>query len=196
MKATVKFMINKVTIFGLSGSVLGFRKESLGSYFGLAATLVLTFFSSFSRAESSVSKAASHMGGRALASASESSKVTPAGHTGQKVFFVSPKDGSGVTKKIKIVFGVEGMEVAPAVNAENKVNKPGTGHHHLIIDGSFIPKGQAVPSDATHVHFGKGQKETELELTPGHHKITLQFADGNHISYGEEMSQTISVDVK
>ena len=72
----------------------------------------------------------------------------------------------------------------------------GTGHHHLIIDGHPVEAGKAVPADATHLHFGKGQTETTLKLAPGPHTLTLQFADGLHQSYGPEMSATITVTVK
>ena len=111
------------------------------------------------------------------------------------VFFVSPKNLSTVKTDakgmIKVHFGVKGMDVKPAgQTAQN------TGHHHLIIDGAAIPEGQVVPADATHLHFGKGQTETELHLTPGKHTLTLQFANGAHISYGEAMSSTISITVE
>jgi hypothetical protein len=53
-----------------------------------------------------------------------------------------------------------------------------------------------VGADATHIHFGKGQEETELELEPGEYTLTLQFADGFHRSYGEKMSTTIKITVE
>ncbi|MFI5221698.1 MAG: DUF4399 domain-containing protein, partial [Bacteroidia bacterium] len=65
-----------------------------------------------------------------------------------------------------------------------------------IIDGSFIEKGQMVPNDKTHLHFGKGQTADTLSLPPGHHTLTLQFANGMHQSYGKDWSKTISVTVK
>lgn len=108
-----------------------------------------------------------------------------------RVFFISPKDGETVPTEFTVKFGLEGMKVAPA----GKVVL-GTGHHHLIIDGQPLPKGQAVPSDEKHLHFGKGQMETKVKLSPGPHTLTLQFADGSHKSYGEPMSQTIKVIVK
>jgi hypothetical protein len=46
------------------------------------------------------------------------------------------------------------------------------------------------------LHFGKGQKEIELNLTSGIYKLTLQFADGYHRSYGEELSKTIQIEVQ
>ena len=108
-----------------------------------------------------------------------------------KVSFADPKDGATVPKTFTAKFKVDGMKIASAgaVTA-------GEGHHHLIIDGAAIPTGQPVPSDATHIHFGKGQTETQLSLKPGPHTLTLQFADGAHMSYGEMMSQTIKINVK
>ena len=86
---------------------------------------------------------------------------------------------------------VEGMKVMPAGDMTDH-----TGHHHLIIDGTPIPKGTKVPKDDKHIHLGKGQTETDVALTPGAHILTLQFADGMHQSYGEEMSTTIKITVK
>ncbi len=108
-----------------------------------------------------------------------------------KVMFVSPKDGATVPQKFKLKFGVKNLKVEKA-----GVVKPGAGHHHLIVDGTGEPAGEVVPKDATHLHFGDGQTETELSLTPGKHTLTLQFADGAHMSYGPALSQTITVNVK
>lgn len=107
-----------------------------------------------------------------------------------KMFFVEPVDGAHVKSPVKVVFGVDGMAVAPAGTADAN-----TGHHHLIIDGSAIPAGSIVPADDTHKHFGKGQTETTVDLTPGDHTLTMQFADGSHTSYGEPWSATIKVTV-
>ena len=110
-----------------------------------------------------------------------------------EVSFVSPKNGEAVGTTFKIQFGLSGMKIRPA---GEDVNDKSSGHHHLIIDGDFIPEGQVVPTDDTHKHFGKGQVETELTLTKGKHKLTLQLADGAHLSYGKNMSTTIEVSVK
>jgi hypothetical protein len=115
------------------------------------------------------------------------------GAAGAKVFFVEPKDKAVVGTHVKVKMGVEGMKICPA-NTETKDNL--CGHHHLIIDGAPIAAGQPIPNDPTHLHFGKLQTESEIELKPGHHTLTLQFADFAHRSFGEKMSSTISVDVK
>ncbi|MES2857375.1 MAG: DUF4399 domain-containing protein, partial [Bdellovibrionota bacterium] len=59
-----------------------------------------------------------------------------------------------------------------------------------------VKRGEVVPADDRHIHFGLGQTETTVKLPKGKHTLTLQFADGNHASYGEMMSQTISITVK
>ncbi len=108
-----------------------------------------------------------------------------------RVFFVSPKDGAVVSSPIKLQMGLEGMKVAPAGEVQ-----PGAGHHHLIINGGPVPAGTVIAADKTHIHFGKGQTETELTLSPGAYTLTLQFADGKHVSYGEKLSDTIHITVK
>ncbi len=121
----------------------------------------------------------------------DNDEVEEATTAGPSVAFLAPADGDTVSTTFTVKMDVQGMEIKPAGElVEN------TGHHHIIIDGDFIEKGTVVPADSTHIHFGKGQTETELNLAPGSHKLTLQFADGLHQSYGEEMSSTIKVTVK
>ncbi len=110
-----------------------------------------------------------------------------------KVFFVSPKDGATVSSPVKVQFGLEGMKLRPA--GEDALDKT-SGHHHLIVDGAPFAKGQVIPKDDKNIHFGKAQAEAEVTLTPGKHKLTLQFADGAHLSYGPEQSATIEITVK
>ena len=111
---------------------------------------------------------------------------------GQRVFFANLEDGQIVTSPLTVEFGVEGMVVEPA--GEVKEN---SGHHHLLIDHDFSRAGTVVPpADSTQLHFGKGQLSTEINLAPGDHKLTMQFANGVHMSYGEKMSATITVSVE
>jgi hypothetical protein len=109
----------------------------------------------------------------------------------QTVSFVAPADGATVSSPFKVKFAVSGMAVKPAGEMA-----PGTGHHHLIINGSSVKSGELVPADETHLHFGKGQTETEVKLPPGQYKLTMQFANGAHQSYGARMSKTIKITVK
>jgi hypothetical protein len=110
-----------------------------------------------------------------------------------KVYFVSPKNNATVKSPFKIKMGVKGMQVCEANKpTENKR----CGHHHLLVDRSFIAEGQPIPKDETHIHYGQMQTEAELTLSPGKHTLTLQFADYAHISFGEKLSSTITITVK
>lgn len=107
------------------------------------------------------------------------------------VYFENLEDGQEVGTSVLVKMGVSGMEIKPA----GEIVK-GTGHHHIIIDGGPIKTGEVVPADKTHIHFGKGQTETTLELEPGQYTLTLQFANGVHQSYGPDWSKTITITVK
>lgn len=111
----------------------------------------------------------------------------------EKVFFVSPTDGATVSQTFEAQFGEEGLKVKPA---GKDIAEKDAGHFHVLIDQDAYPAGQVIPTDATHLHYGKAQKKATLTLSPGTHKLTLQFADGAHRSNGEALSQTITVHVK
>lgn len=111
----------------------------------------------------------------------------------RKIFFVEPADGAVVTSPLKVKFGMKGMKLCQA-NIASKDKK--CGHHHLLIDKGVIAEGQPVPQDENHIHYGKMQEEAEITLAPGRHTLTLQFADYAHLSYGEKLSATITVEVK
>lgn len=118
-------------------------------------------------------------------------KRTPS-PAGAKVFFIEPADGATVTNPVTVKFGIEGMEVAPA-----GTDKPNTGHHHVLIDTVLEDFESPIPADDTHKHFGKGQTETQLELTPGEHSLQLLLGDQNHVPHDpvvESESITITVE--
>jgi len=111
---------------------------------------------------------------------------------GSKVVFKNLKNGATVSSPLKVQMGVEGIKVDTAGPVI-----AGVGHHHLFIDAEdSLAAGTMVPKDSTHLHFGKAQTEAEVKLTPGKHKLTLQFADGLHRSYGSKLATTITVNVK
>ena len=109
----------------------------------------------------------------------------------QAVSLLEPANGATVTSPFKVRFGVQGMVVAPAGDVV-----AGSGHHHLLINQDAVPSGTVVPVTPQHIHFGKGQTETEVTLPPGTYRLTSQFANGAHQSYGPALSQTITVTVK
>jgi len=108
-----------------------------------------------------------------------------------KVWFSEPSDKTEVTAPVKFVMQVEGMTVKPAGLIEE-----GTGHFHILINKEAIAAGQVIGNDETIKHYGKGQTEDTLDLKPGDYRITLQFADGLHASYGSAWAQTIAIKVK
>lgn len=109
----------------------------------------------------------------------------------QSVSFVEPADGATVTSPFKVKFAVSGMAVKPAGDMTAK-----TGHHHLLINTGPMKAGDMIPMDDKHLHFGKGQTETDVTLPPGQYTLTMQFANGAHQSYGPELSKSIQVTVK
>ena len=97
---------------------------------------------------------------------------------GARVFFVSPADGATVSNPVKIVFGIEGMSVAPAGD-----DTPHSGHHHIIIDAELPDLGMPIPANDNYVHFGDGRTETELNLEPGEHTLQMLLGDHMHIPH-------------
>jgi len=98
------------------------------------------------------------------------------GASESKVYFINLKDGDVVENPIFIQFGLSGKGVAPA-----GVDKENTGHHHLLIDVEAIDFYMPIPSSKNHLHFGGGQTETSIELTPGEHELQLVLGDLYHI---------------
>jgi len=116
--------------------------------------------------------------------------VAPLLGAAQGVDFIYPKDGDTVESTFWAKFSVSGLELAPATEV-----RPGTGHHHLFINAVDIEENVVIPFDNQHKHFGKGQTEAEIFLQPGKYKLTLQFGDGAHRSYGAAFKKTISINV-
>jgi hypothetical protein len=112
-------------------------------------------------------------------------------------FFIDLKDGDTVTSPLKVKFGVTGLEVAP-VPADG-IDKPGTGHFHLLIDTEMTAEElkSTIPADDKHVHYGKGQTEAEVTLPPGKHTLQLVMGNGSHVPHDPPvMSDKITVTVK
>jgi hypothetical protein len=111
---------------------------------------------------------------------------------GARAYIISPQDGATVSNPVTVIFGLEGMGVAPA-----GIEKAKTGHHHLIIDADLPSLADPVPSDDNYRHFGGGQTETTIELAPGSHTLQLIMGDQNHIPHDPPVaSEKISITVK
>jgi hypothetical protein len=112
---------------------------------------------------------------------------------GAEAYIISPKDGATVKSPVTVEFGLKGMGVAPAgVKFEN------TGHHHLLID-TDVPKdlNAPLPTSDNVRHFGKGQTEASIQLTPGKHTLQLVLGDDKHTPHNPPvMSKKITITVK
>ena len=129
----------------------------------------------------------------AIAGLSPAMAETPS-PPGAKVYFINLKDGETVTSPFLVQFGLSGMGVAPA-----GVEKPNTGHHHLLIDATLSGDQlkEPIPMDATHKHFGGGQTEATVTLPPGQHTLQLVLGDWSHVPHVPPvMSPVITVTVK
>ena len=108
-----------------------------------------------------------------------------------RVFIASPANGATVSSPITVVFGIENFGLAPAGTQDAE-----TGHHHLLVDTDLPALDQPIPADANHLHFGKAQTETSLELSPGEHTLQLLLGDGNHVPHDTALiSEPISITV-
>ncbi len=109
-----------------------------------------------------------------------------------RVYIVSPSHGEVVSSPVKVIFGLSGMGVAPA-----GIKKDKTGHHHLLIDTAVPDLDRPIPADDRHKHFGGGQTEVSIELTPGQHTLQLLLADFAHVPHNPPvMSEQITITVK
>ena len=95
------------------------------------------------------------------------------------LYIISPLDGDTVSSPVKVIFGLNGMGVAPA-----GIKMKNTGHHHLLIDLNHLPDiNLPIPSDEHHRHFGKGQTEAFIELDKGEHTLQLILGDHLHVPH-------------
>jgi hypothetical protein len=119
------------------------------------------------------------------------SKRTPAPKDAV-VYFHTPLNGQTVPHEFVVRIGLRNMGVAPA-----GVDKPNTGHHHIIIDAGLPPLNEPIPSDFNHIHLGNGQTEVRLTLPPGRHTLQLLLGDQNHVPHDPPvMSRKITIRVR
>ena len=111
---------------------------------------------------------------------------------GANVFFISPTDGEIVTNPFVVEFGISGMGLVKAGD-----DKPGSGHHHLIIDAEPPDLSMPIPANEHYIHFGDASASTELTLEPGSHTLQLLLGDFLHIPHDPPvLSTTITVVVE
>ena len=99
------------------------------------------------------------------------------------------------------LFAAGSLAAAPAAQVyiiSPGVDRPNTGHHHLLVDVVELPAaGSPIPADNQHIHFGGGQTETTLELAPGKHTLQLIMGNQNHVPHDPPLvSERITITVK
>lgn len=113
--------------------------------------------------------------------------------TNAKVSISEPNNNAVVATTFTVKFALSGMELAPA-----GTQKENTGHHHLLVDMATLPElTQPLAVSDQIRHFGKGQTETTLTLTPGKHTLQLVLGDYAHVPHNKPIiSEKITVNVK
>ncbi len=98
---------------------------------------------------------------------------------GAYAYIISPAHGETVSSPVLVRFGLAGVGVAPA-----GVERSNTGHHHLLIDMDELPPAnEPLPASDKLIHFGAGQTEALVELTPGTHKLQLVLGNHQHVMH-------------
>lgn len=113
---------------------------------------------------------------------------------GARAYIVQPEDGATVSNPVTIVFGLEGMGIAPA-----NVEMDGTGHHHLLIntDPATLDLDQGLPATDQIVHFGGGQTQVTKDLPAGTHRLQLVLGDWLHVPHDPPViSEVVTITVE
>lgn len=105
-------------------------------------------------------------------------QVPPPGLTAE-AYFTNLQPGAKIETPFLATFGLSGgWGLAP-------ITKPvagKTGHHHLLINRDLpLDFKQPLPFNEQYIHFGKGQMESVLNLSPGSYTLRLVLADEKHI---------------
>ena len=111
-----------------------------------------------------------------------------------RVSIVEPADGAELTGPIvRIVLATENITLAPAGDTT-----PGTGHHHLLINGEPPAAGDAIAAGVPAiVHLGKAQTSHELtNLTPGEYTVIAVLGDLAHRRISPQVLDTVRFRVR
>jgi hypothetical protein len=107
-------------------------------------------------------------------------------------YVIHPKNGDVVSSPFKVIFGLKNFGVVPA-----GIDLEFAGHHHLLVNSPGIDYSKPIPADKNHLHFGKGQTETVLDLEPGEYQLQLVLGNYLHIPFNPSIeSKIISIRVK
>jgi len=109
------------------------------------------------------------------------------------LYIIWPPDGTTVKGAFFCRFGLRNMGVTQAGS-----NAANSGHHHLLIDvNEPLDPNEPIPQDKNHLHFGAGQTEARIELSPGKHTLQLVLGDAKHYPFNPPLvSEKITIRVK
>jgi len=109
------------------------------------------------------------------------------------LYIISPKDGATISGLFWCVFGLRGMGITHASD-----QFPNSGHHHLLIDvDEPLNSNEPIPQDKKHLHYGSGQTDALIRLSPGQHTLQLVLGDAKHFPFNPPlMSKKITIAIK
>ena len=83
---------------------------------------------------------------------------------------------------VALKFGVENYELSPVPPGEVKTVRPGVGHHHVGVEETCQPPARTSSghTDLDALRQGGNGYVAGIQLNPGEHKLSLQFADDMH----------------
>jgi hypothetical protein len=115
--------------------------------------------------------------------------------SGPRAFFIEPADGATVKSPVHLKFGAENVMIMAVPPDPVTTVRQGMGHFHVGVDTDCLADGtEIVKGTPTWVHFGKGDSEIDMQLTPGPHKLSLQIGDDKHVTL-PGVCKTINVTV-
>jgi Domain of unknown function (DUF4399) len=108
------------------------------------------------------------------------------------LYIVSPKDGATTSSPFWCLFGLRGMGITHAGD-----QFPNSGHHLLIDVDEPLNPSEPIPQDKKHLHYGSGQTESLIDLSPGQHTLQLVFGDAKHFPFNPPLvSKKITITIK
>ena len=109
------------------------------------------------------------------------------------LYIISPKDGATISGPFWCLFGLRAMGISHAGD-----QFPNSGHHHLLIDvDEPLNSSEPIPQDKKHLHYGAGQTEALIHLSPGQHTLQLVLGDAKHFPFNPPLvSKKITITIK
>lgn len=115
------------------------------------------------------------------------------GTVAQTVSILEPANGATIDGP---VVTVRLATTVPIVQAGDMT--PGTGHHHLFLDGELSPAGTPIPTvPGAVVHLGDGSSEFTFDaVSPGQHRLIAVVANGAHVPLSPPVVDTVTFTVR